>query len=158
MGYIQPVDKWRPSGDTMSLRDQVLQTSDALNLLLVFLSILFGIRYGEIIACLKEEIPAGLRSACRLRSRVITILCTGCLPATLISLLATYLFLPLTCEVLTTYRFSPWRFDPVISGFVLIEAIMMALTLWMLVLSGKVINKWRQVNHRINEYERRGSQ
>lgn len=132
----------------MSLRDQVLQTFDALNLLLVFLSVLFGIRYSEVIDCLTEEIPYGDNAIRRLRNRTRVIFWTGCVPVMVISIGASLLFLPLAFEVLSTCRFSPWYFDPIVSGFVFVEGISIGLALWMMFLSVQVIRKWCEINKR----------
>jgi hypothetical protein len=110
--------------------DEILVFSDSINLILIFITVLFGIRYPQIIEDLKREIPSGTKAKKRIKDQLITSLALKCLPNILISLFSCYLFLPSVIKVLNEYEFDFWGFDFAITAFMFITFMIFFFFVW----------------------------
>ena len=117
----------------------ILAISRFISLILVFVTVLFGIRYPQVQADIKEEIPAGQKAKDRLRARLSKRLYIDMAPMLLITFFSSYLFLPLMIRIFNAYEFKLWDFDIVITAFVFITICIWFFFGWALLLSLKLM-------------------
>lgn len=122
--------------------DQEIQRAfQATSLILVFVTVLFGLRYPQIQDDIEEEIPAGQDAKKRLRKKLCKSLLVNCGPLLLINGAASYLFSPLFMRVLRRSRFELWSFDFSRTSFVFIVVLVFVFFLWSGYLAAQLIRR-----------------
>ena len=110
----------------------LLDGSQMVSVLLVFISVLFGVKYQSIAATLRQEIPDADRGGERraLRRRQAQCIFADVLPVALPAALLGLILLPPTVRILTTNMLTHPSDDLVPTVFVLVEAFVVAGAIW----------------------------
>jgi hypothetical protein len=112
------------------LNDEIQAVFEAISLILVFVTVLFGLRYPQIQRDIRAEIPSGDRAKGRHREKLWQSLLVNCIPLLLINGAASYLFLPLFARVLQESHLELWNFDFSRTSFVFIALVVFVFFLW----------------------------
>jgi hypothetical protein len=131
----------------MSIREQAEGVFLALSILLVFVSLLFTLRYPEIT---QDLIPEDLGEKQREKRRRVrelkTRLVSHLLPVVVGSVTLVWLLAPLTIDILGESQLDLWGFDVVLSAVVLVELWVLGLAIWSSILTIRMIRKIRGLN------------
>lgn len=120
---------------------------EVISLILVFAFVLFDIRYPQINKALDKVIPPEeLRQersilAKNLRQSFLS----GVLPLVIIYGVMLYLFSPLLITTITNTKLNLWRFDFIITAFVLVYFFILFFFIWSVYLAVKLILRIREV-------------
>jgi hypothetical protein len=117
-----------------NLSIELRNISEFISLILVFVTVLFGIRYPQILEDIKKEIPAGTKAKKRHKVHLFGSLAFKGLPILIINFFSSYLFLPLVLEITRDYEFVLWDFDFFVSAFVFISFLIFYFFIWSLYL------------------------
>ena len=127
-----------------AIHGQVLDSLQTLTIFVAFVTVLFGIRYDQLIKAIKNELPdkhgkplARENAQNDLRG----VLWSKALPLAVLTAIPAYLFLPLTVRILEDGSFSLWDFDTLETGFVLLEFYLVAFFFWCACLAFRVAMK-----------------
>ena len=112
------------------LNEQIQTAFEAISLILVFVTVLFGLRYPQIQSDIQSSIPEGPKAKQRYRKTLWQSLMVNGVPLLLINGVASYLFLPLFVRVLRESRLNLWNFDFTRTSFVLIALLVFVFFLW----------------------------
>jgi hypothetical protein len=95
---------------------------DVITLFLVFVLVLFDIRYPQIQKELNKKIPDKILTSERmfLRKELISCLLQKSLPLIILYGILLYLFIPLFFQVISTSKFQIWNFDILPTAFIFI--------------------------------------
>jgi hypothetical protein len=117
-----------------------------LGLLLVFIFVLFDLRFPQITAKIEAEIPDKKRMKERQihRRELRKCLWQKGLPLMLVYAAVVYLMLPLLVRVVASSRLDPLHFDFLRTGFVLIFLFALGFFVWSLTLAARLIGKIRE--------------
>ena len=121
------------------IQSEILAVSRLISLILVFVTVLFGIRYPQVLEDLRKDIPEGERAKERHRDRLSRRLALDMVPMLLVTFFASYLFLPLVFRIISVYEFKLWDFDIVVSAFVFITICIWFFFGWASLLSIKLL-------------------
>lgn len=113
-----------------SLTQEIQTAFQAISLILVLVTVFFGLRYGRIRDNLAEQMPAGPEARKQLRRRLVASLLTNCTPLLLINGTASYLFAPLFVRVLMESHVELWDFSFTYTSFVFIALLVFAFCVW----------------------------
>lgn len=121
---------------------------EVVSLILVFAFVLFDIRYPQIINQLDKDIPPTGRKKERLRHAkdLRRTLLVGDLPLIIVYGICAYLFSPLFITVLSNSKLHLWRFDFLLSAFVIVYIFLLVFLLWSLYLALRLIRRFRETN------------
>ena len=110
---------------------------NVISLLLVFVFVLFDIRYPQIIKELEKDIPDKDLELERKnhRKKLMNRLLYQNLPLIIVNGILLYLFLPLLITVLLNSRFQIWHFDFVRTAFVIVIMLIAAFFFWSIYLA-----------------------
>lgn len=112
------------------LNEQIQTAFEAISLILVFVTVLFGLRYPQIQSDIESSIPEGPKAKQRHRKTLWQSFMVNGVPLLLINGVASYLFLPLFVRVLRESRLNLWDFDFIRTSFVLIALLVFFFFLW----------------------------
>jgi hypothetical protein len=112
------------------LNEEIRAAFEATSLILVFVTILFDLRYPKIQRDIRAEIPLGDKAKGRHREKLWQSLLVNCAPLLLINGAASYLFLPLFIRVLQESHLELWDFDFSRTSFVFITLVVFVFFLW----------------------------
>lgn len=114
----------------------------ATQLILVFLTVLFSLRYPQITKILDEEIPEIEKPIARARliKKLKKVFFTN-MPLLLISIISSWLFLPLFFKIIFVSKFALWNFDFSRSSFVFIAILIFLFTAWIIKLMVELVIK-----------------
>lgn len=121
------------------LDEEIRTAFQATSLVLVFVTVLFGLRYDQIKKDIDTEISTGEHGRRDDRHRLIRSLGANCLPLLVVNALASYLFGPLFLRILTESRFVLWNFDFARTAFVLISIFVFFFLLWSCYLAARLV-------------------
>jgi hypothetical protein len=124
----------------------LLDAFQASSIILVFVTILFGLRYPAIVNEVnREDILSGDLAKRREKKRLWNNFFVNCFPLVFISLWCSYLFLPLFIKVLQNTHFSLFEFDFLPTAFVFVSFWVWLLTVWSIFLSFLFIKRIRSI-------------
>jgi hypothetical protein len=125
-----------------SLDQQIATAFQASSLVLVFVTVLFGLRYDQIQKDVRKEIPArDPELKCYKCDLLIESLILKCGLLVLVNGATVYLFLPLAVRIMCQSRFDPWNFDFARTSFLLIAALVFAYFIWSCCLACQVLRR-----------------
>lgn len=129
--------------DARSIAESISGTFDVLNILLVFLSVIFGITYNEAVRLLDASIPdaAKVRERQIARKNIRRFLLVKWLPLVVTTAGTTYIFLPLAVRVLATSQLHFWDFDIQRTSFILVFILLVIALIWMLAILVQLVLK-----------------
>jgi hypothetical protein len=110
----------------------ISRSFDVVSLVLVFVFVLFDIRYPQITQTIKKEIPDKAREKDRrfYRDELQKCLLQKNLPLVLIYGVLTYLLLPLLVGIFAQSRIDLWNFDLLRTGYLVVFLFVLAFFLW----------------------------
>lgn len=123
---------------------QVLDSLQTLTIFVAFVTVLFGIRYDQMVKGIKSELP-GKQSKPLAReaaqSDLRGLLWSKGLPLVVLTAIPAYLFLPLTVRILEASSFDIWHFDTLETGFVFLDFYLIIFFFWCTCLAFRVARK-----------------
>lgn len=125
----------------MSLQALTLDTFQATGLILVFVTLLFGMKYPKIMSDINKENPNGELARKRERKRLLSSFILHCLPQILFYAIASYLFLPLALQIVMQSTFRLWNFNFILTAYIIITIWIWSILIWIIVLSFKMLLK-----------------
>lgn len=127
----------------MDLRQQLLDIFQATSLLIVFVTVLFGLRYQVIIADLNSNVPNGESARKREKSRLIKSLFMNIVFQIILLGSTAYMFLPMAVRIIMAsgFRIYLWNFDFLQTAYVLISVWLWAFFSWILWLTVRMVKK-----------------
>jgi hypothetical protein len=117
------------------LDEEITTAFQATSLILVFVTVLFGIRYERIRTDIRKPVPPGPEDRRDHRRWLFRSLVANCGPLLLVNGLSCWLFAPLLLRVLKQSRFAVWDFDFARTSFVLISLFVAVFFAWSCVLT-----------------------
>lgn len=127
--------------DPSSINSQIQIAFQATQLILVFITVLFGLRYDQIQKGIKEHIPDGKSAKKSLEDKLVKNFLINCLPLIIIIGTAFYLFFPLFCKIIITSHLELWNFDLGRTSFALIEVYIFLFLVWSCILTFKLLKR-----------------
>jgi hypothetical protein len=130
------------------LDEEIATAFQATSLVLVFVTVLFGIRYERIRTDIRKPVPPGPEDRRDHRHRLYRSLVANCGPLLLVNGLSSWLFAPLLVRVIKASRFAVWDFDFARTSFVLIAMFVGFFFVWSCVLA---VQMGRRIMHTLGE-------
>ena len=112
------------------INEEIRLAFDAMSLLLVFVTVLFDIRYKVIQKEIEKSIPEGDKAKKQLRRELIRGILINSAPLVVITGGISYLFSPLLRKVIEQSKLNIWNFDFFSSSFVFIVLLIFLFFLW----------------------------
>ena len=112
------------------INEEIRLAFDAMSLLLVFVTVLFDIRYKVIQKEIEKSIPEGDKAKKQLRRELIRGILINSAPLVVITGGISYLFSPLLRKVIEQSKLNIWNFDFFRSSFVFIVLLIFLFFLW----------------------------
>jgi|LSQX01.1.fsa_nt_gb hypothetical protein len=129
----------------MELRSLILDTFQALGIILVFVTLLFSMKYPYIMKTLASETPYGEKEKMRYRRKLTKSLATDCLPVLVLDLISLYVLLPLAVGLLASGMASFWDVNMLPMAYLAITIWLIVLTVWVAILTCKIACKRKSV-------------
>ena len=126
----------------------VKDSFEVISLILVFAFVLFDIRYPQITRQLERDLPHRDRTKDRqlyakdLRQAILI----GALPLVIIYSLLLFLFTPTLVSIITSSTFQFFRFDFLLTAFVLVYLFILVFALWSLYLTFRLVKRRREAS------------
>jgi len=113
-------------------RKQLLDGAQMVSLLLVFLSVLFGLKFTPISQLMAEEVPDTVKRDARasLRKRIREAYVTHLLPVFAPALILAAILAPPALRIIGSARFPASAYDLMETLFVLVELAIVATLIW----------------------------
>lgn len=124
---------------TDALSSKLADTFDAISILLVFVTVLFGLRYPQIQAQLNVPSPAGPVAKRNLIEQLWTSLLVNCFPLLVVNGAVAYLTAPLMYAILKTSDIHFLDFDFLRSAFFVIALLLYWFFGWALWLTNRMV-------------------
>lgn len=125
----------------MNLHQEILNIFQVTSLIMVFITVLFGLRYERIINDIDRDIPNGERAKQRELKKLWSSFYINLLPQLVFTGIISYMILPLTVRIITVSRFHLWNFDFLITAFMVVVIWIWFFFAWALSLSYKILKK-----------------
>lgn len=127
----------------MDFRQELLDVFQATSLLIVFITVLFGLKYQVIIEDIKKEIPNGESAKKREKNRLTKSFFMNILTQIILLGSTSYIFLPIAVRIMVAseFRINFWNFDFLQTAYVMISIWLWVFFVWILWLAYKMIKK-----------------
>lgn len=124
----------------------IKEAFDIISLILVFAFVLFDIRYPQINKELDKIIPPEelRQERARLAKDLRRSLLIGAVPLVVIYGVLLYLFSPLFITAVTNANLHLWRFDFILTAFILVYIFIFVFLIWSVYLAVRLINRIRE--------------
>jgi hypothetical protein len=128
------------------MREEVKGAFDALGLLLVFVTVFFGLAYPAISSALGEPTPAPEKPTERkhLRHRIRRVFFSWCFPVLVIDALSLTILFPVLRDAVRSHALGYSGSNVGVNTFVMIFALLAGLFLWSVVLTVRLAAHWRK--------------
>lgn len=125
----------------------IIDSFSAISVMLVFVVMLFSLRYPIIIKDMDMEIPEieKTKKRERERKRLKHSLVVNCVPQIAAFGIIAYLFLPLTINIINNTRLCIWNFDFIITVFMFVVVSIWFFFIWSFILGLKIFCKMRRI-------------
>jgi hypothetical protein len=131
-----------------NIDEQIETAFHSTELIIVFLTLFFTLRYPEIQADVDAKVPEGDVAKKNHKRKLIVSMRAKCLPFVLVNSVVTYLYMPLLVKVLRNSKLSLWDFDFTRTSFFLIAAAVMYFCYWSWSLTVLLLQRIIQCNVR----------
>jgi hypothetical protein len=127
----------------MQIHRTIVDILQASSIILVFLTVIFGVKYPLIISDLETEIPNENKKneRNRVKKKLSQNFIMNCLPLTLLCAVFGYILLPFAFVIIKSSNIAIWNFDVLKTIFVIIVLWIWIMFFWFLLLAGKSIRK-----------------
>lgn len=131
----------------MDLRQEILDGFQAASLLLVFVVMLFTLRYPTIITAIEKELPdvAKVAERQRVARELRGVLWAQCVPPAVVSFAAVCLMTPLAIRAVTASAFWSWTSGFLEKTYVFITILNWAVFVWTVILGVRLACRVRSV-------------
>lgn len=129
----------------MELRELILDAFQATSIILVFVTLLFSIKYPTLVSILQMEEPAGSKAKSRLKKTLITHFVTDAIPLLFLSIISFYMLLPLAINVICSDLLTLWSSDILPLAYIAITIWVMMLLIWIIILTYRLLVKIHQI-------------
>jgi len=128
------------------LSQNIKDSFDAIEIILVFIFVLFDIRYPKIVKDINADIPIAERIIARKQhhEKLIHSFLINSLPLIFINGFILYLLLPLVVQVFLTSKLDLWNFDFLRTSLILVFIFIFIFFTWSLYLGIKYLGKIRE--------------
>lgn len=129
----------------MDLRQLLLDAFQATSLLIVFITVLFGLRYQTIIEDINKDVPTGNLAKRREKRRLWGSFFINIFTQVIMIGLISYLFLPLIFKIvrINGLQICFWNFDFLTTAFIFVTIYIWIFFIWTIVLGYKILKKIR---------------
>ena len=127
----------------MDITQTIKDAFDVISLMLVFVFVLFDIRYPQIIRDLEKQIPISERKQERENHKrhLRRSLWFNNVPLIVVNGILLYLLLPLLVSVVQSSTVALWRFDFAKTSFVVVFLFVLVFFLWSVILGLKLLKR-----------------
>lgn len=125
----------------MEFKYLILDSFSAIGLILVFISVLFDVKYKKIYEDINENIPNGDEAKKNERIRLKTNIFRNNVPIIFFSGISFYLLLPLAVKIMVNSTISLWEFNFLATAYFFIFIWIGVVFIWSLYLCFKIIKK-----------------
>lgn len=126
------------------LRRSILDSLQATDIILVFVTTFFSLRYPDIVSVLEEDIPKGTIAVQRYKKKLRTSLYSNCLIPLTLSCFLLVFCAPLAIKVIRSRDFELLSIDPLPGIFMLV----LVWLLLMVVIWGELAHRtWKKLIH-----------
>lgn len=125
----------------MEINKEILNVFQAASIILVFVTLLFGVKYPIIVSELEKEFPLGKKAINKEKKRLRKVIIIHCIPQLIIFGLASYLFTPLAVKVLKVSTISFWNFDFLKTAYIFSFTWCWTMFFWSLYLALQIVRK-----------------
>ena len=125
----------------MEFKYLILDSFSAIGLILVFISVLFDVKYKKIYEDINENIPHGDEAKKNERIRLKTNIFRNNVPIIFFSGISFYLLLPLAVKIMVNSTISLWEFNFLATAYFFIFIWIGVVFIWSLYLCFKIIKK-----------------
>lgn len=129
----------------MESRDLILDTFQAVGIIVVFVTLLFDMKYPVITRALERECPEGTKAKLRFKKELRIHIMTDCLPVLFLTLVSFYILLPVAVEVFVRGEIRIWSHDVLPLAYVAITFWVFGIFVWAVLLTGSLVFKSRKV-------------
>ena len=127
----------------MDIRQLLLDVFQATSLIIVFITVLFGIRYQTIVDDIQKDVPTGELAKIREKSRLWRSFFINIFTQIIMTGMISYLFIPLVVKIVIVYDFqiSVWNFDFLPTAFIFIAIYIWNFFVWTIILGFRMLKK-----------------
>lgn len=126
----------------MDLRQNLLDVFQATSVILVFVTVHFGVRYPIIVKDLDDtEFITGNNARDRARKRLWQSFRVNSLPQIILLGINSYMFLPLAIKIITVSEFKAWDFDYLLTAYIVMTFWSWFFFIWSFILGMKLLFK-----------------
>jgi hypothetical protein len=136
----------------VKLDQYVLEAFEATSLILVFVTVLFNLKYQNIINDLNSDIESGKRAKEKQKKQFIRSFLINCCPPLLLNCSALYLFSPLSLKIIRTTNFKIWGFDFLPTAFMFVVIWVGVFFVWTVYLSFKMLVKIYNIDTKKSDF------
>lgn len=126
----------------MELTDEIERAFDATGLILVFVTVWFGLSVQAVHGELELGIPAGSHARKERRRKIMRTFLIHCAPLLAAYATTAYLFLPITTSIIEESEFSVWDFDFQRTAFVIVHFTLVLFLAYSVWLARRLGRKW----------------
>ncbi len=113
------------------IRQNIIDNLQGTNIILIFVTTFFSLRYPDAISIVKEDIPEGPIAIQAYEKKLRTSLYSNCIIPLLLSFSLFVLCAPLVIEVFRSGQFKLWSLDPLPGIYVLVMAwLLLMVAIW----------------------------
>lgn len=125
------------------ITSQIKDSFEIISLILVFLFVLFDLKYPKIqeVLSLEKPPPARLHDIKQFKKKHHQAIWRDAVPLFLGYLILVYLFLPLLFNIVSKTRLNLLHFDFIITAFVFVVLILIGFLLWVIVMLVRLIKR-----------------
>jgi hypothetical protein len=125
------------------LTDQIKANFDALALILVFVTVLFGIKYTEIVKDINKDVPDPARANERKEhhSRLCVSLRKNCIPILATTGVSWILLLPLFIHIVSSQTIHPWDQTITVNAYLFVATMTGVFFFWSVWLTGNIAKR-----------------
>ncbi len=128
--------------NNMDLRREILDIFQAIGLLLVFMTIFFGMKYPQIVDALNTNAPIDKpKDLKQYKANLSLSFVTNCLPLIVFILLSSIVVLPLAKAIIGSNGLQIWSYESLQLAYILITLWILLLLVWVVILSGRMLYK-----------------
>lgn len=129
----------------MELSQEIIKAFQAISLILIFITMLFTMRYKAIIDMINEDIPVGPKDRMRKKRELKIGFLSCCFPIITLSGVSFYILFPLSIEIISKYRFSIWNFKLLPTSYIFIVIWIGFIFFWSFALGFKLVKKIQSI-------------
>lgn len=133
------------ANESQIFRDIILDVFQAVSVMLVFVTVLFGIKYPKLLEAIEKEPPVGDKALERFKEELRRVLFLDCGALIVMTLLVLYTLLPLAIEVFRRKEIEFWSLNVLPMAYVVVTLGVLGFAVHEVVLAYRLIQKIRKL-------------